>query len=68
MSAVYLPELDPRNQPQHYVRVTYDGTICVCEPWEVDSMVYGDDRSGYTFEDVWMTQAQFEQLPEFSGW
>lgn len=22
----------------------------------------------YTFEDVWMTQAEYEALPEFTGW
>lgn len=62
----YLPELDPRNQPKRYVRVAYDGASCVCEPRDVGDMIDGCDSA--TVSEVWMTEAQWEALPEFGGW
>jgi hypothetical protein len=27
-----------------------------------------DPESGFTQEDIWMTEAEYEDLPEFQGW
>lgn len=68
MPNCYLPELDPRNQPKRFVRLTVDGVSCICEPGEVKDMFDGGDIAGCTQQDVWMTQAQYDALPEFEGW
>lgn len=65
-SVCYLPELDPRNQPKRFVRVTFDGLSCICQPCDVEAMTDGCD--GAKTEDVWMTEAQWNALPEFGGW
>lgn len=64
---VYLPELDPRNQPKRYVRVTYDGSSCVMESHEAEALMR-DAPGVYTSAEVQMTPAQYEKLPDFSGW
>lgn len=51
---------------QRYIKVTYsDGGYCVCEPGELDAMTEG--ASGFKTDDVMMTTAEFEALPEFQG-
>lgn len=51
---------------KRYVKITYDGAPCICEPRDVDDMLDGCD--GATIEDVWMTVDEYEALPEFQGW
>lgn len=65
---VYLPELDPRNQQQRFVKITYDGSSCIVRPHEVDDMLDGAEPSGYSIKDVWMSEAMYAKLPEFMGW
>lgn len=50
------------------VRITLDGVHLICRPEEVDSMIEGDDRSRYTFSDVYVSDDEIERLPEFEGW
>lgn len=67
MNKVYLPELDPRNQDRAYMRVSHDGSSCVMEMNEAEALLK-DAPGVYTSEEVCMTPAQFEKLPDFGGW
>jgi hypothetical protein len=51
---------------KRFVKVTFDGSSCICEPQEVGDMADGCD--GAVLTDVWMTEAEWEALPEFTGW
>lgn len=49
-----------------YIKVTYQGgDWCVCEPQEVADMTAG--AVGFKAEEVQMTEAEFNALPEFQG-
>lgn len=50
-----------------YIKITFaEGDWCVCDPREVDSMTAGA-VGGYKTEEAWMTEQEFEALPEFQG-
>ena len=51
---------------RRYVKITFDGASCICEPREVGDMTDGCD--GAVLTDVWMSPAEWENLPEFAGW
>lgn len=51
---------------RRYVKIAFDGTSCICEPREVGDMT--DGCEGAVLSDVWMTEAEWEALPEFMGW
>lgn len=53
---------------KRFARMTVDRVSCICEPNEVKDMFTGDDMDGCTLTDVWMTQAEYDALPEFEGW
>jgi hypothetical protein len=62
-------ELPYMQLPERYVRVKLKGQrgpVCICEPDEVSDFCDGGDDE-YEFEDVFMTQAEVEALPEFEG-
>lgn len=67
MTLVYLPELDPENQPRTYTKVSHDGSSCIMEPREAEALMR-DAPGVYTAEEVQMEPSRFEQLPEFWGW
>lgn len=49
-----------------YIKVTYQGgDWCICEPQEVADMTAGAE--GFKTEEVLMTEAEFNALPEFQG-
>jgi catalase len=51
-----------------YVKLRHKGALgsCTATPREAEAMMADDpDLTG---EDVWMTQDEFEALPEFGGW
>jgi hypothetical protein len=54
---------------ERYVRVKLKGTkgpVCICAPQDVTDMTErGDDE--YELEDVYLTLAEVEALPEFEG-
>jgi len=59
---------EPRTR---YVRVTLDGSHCVMTPLEGDSYISaareeGDD-SPYELADVWLSEREFDDLPEHDG-
>lgn len=49
-----------------FLKLTVDGTSCICTPSEAGDMMDSPDE--YTVTEVWMTQAQYDALPEFQGW
>jgi hypothetical protein len=51
---------------RRYVKLTMDGTSCIVEPSEAESMM--KDDPSLVASDVWMTVAQFESLPDFPGY
>lgn len=55
-----------RRQKKRFLKLTVDGTSCICEPDEAADMM--DDPTQYTVSEVWMTQKQYDKLPEFEGW
>lgn len=64
---VYLPELDPNNQERVYMRVRHDGSSCIMETHEAEELLR-DAPGVYLTEEVRMSPAQYEKLPEFAGW
>lgn len=63
---------DAMGEPRtRYVRVTLDGNHCVMHPSEGDRYVQdakdAGDTSPYTVTDVWLSEAEFENLPEHTG-
>lgn len=62
-------ELPYMQLPERYIRMKIKGTkgpVCIIEPHEIPDMTDGSDDE-YEFEDVYMTQAEVEALPEFEG-
>ena len=59
---------EPRTR---YVRVTLGGGHCVMHPSEGDRYVQdaraAGDESEYTVRDVWLSEREFDDLPEFDG-
>lgn len=51
---------------KRYVKITWDGQSCICEPRDAVEMASGSD--GAVLTDVWMTPDEWEALPEFAGW
>jgi hypothetical protein len=54
-----------------YVRITLDGSHCVMRPQEGDSYLAEAKAQGYdsayTATDVYLSEREFEDLPEFDG-
>lgn len=53
---------------KRFVKLTMDGASCIVHPNELDSMLAGEELETIEQSDVWMTEAQWEALPEFEGW
>lgn len=58
------PELTERKR---FVRIEHDGASCICRPNEVDDMIDDGDPGQYKITDAWMTEKEFDTLPEFVG-
>lgn len=56
---------------ERYVRVTLNGSHCVMHPSEGDTYIAdaraAGDESHYEVHDVWLSEREFEDLPEFNG-
>lgn len=52
---------------RRFIRMTVDGSNCICEPGEVKDMFDGGAMDGCKLTEVWMTQEQYDALPEFEG-
>lgn len=54
-----------------YVRVSLDGSHCVMHPSEGDTYLQDardhGDESNYTVADVYLSEREFEDLPEHDG-
>lgn len=54
------------DQKKTYIKISFpDSGWCVCEPKDVADMTVGSE--GYKTEEVQMTEAEFNALPEFHG-
>ena len=51
-----------------YVRISFDGSCLVCKPDDAAQNVGDDDRSEYVLTDVYLSDREFADLPEFNGW
>lgn len=61
-----VPFDEKGNERKRRVRITFEGSHCICEPKDVADML-GDDPSQYTLTDTWLSDAELEALPEFDG-
>ena len=50
------------------VRPIEGGSWCIMEPCELEDMTGGEELQTYEVQDVWMTNDEWEALPEFQGW
>lgn len=50
------------------VRPAGGGPWCICEPSEVQGLMDGEPPGEFEKVDVWMTDSEWEDLPEFEGW
>lgn len=68
----FFPDAKPfdkdGNMREAYVRITYDGTHCICKPSEVAAMVPADDASAYQVADVLFSRQELDAMPDFNGW
>lgn len=55
-----------KRDKKRYLKIKAEGSSCTVEPSELDSMT--EDLEGFEVEEVWMTVAEYEALPEFAGW
>lgn len=62
------PDQPSKRQKVRFVKITYDKQSCVVRPNEVADMTDGMASKDHTLTDVWMSEAEFEALPEFAGW
>lgn len=59
-----------RRDKHRYKRVSYDGSSFICKPDEVEELTRldgCDDDMQYQVSDIWMTDDEYERLPEFEG-
>lgn len=56
-----------KRDKRRFVKLAVDGTAVTMPPEEVQSFMDGSDPTEYTVNDVWLTQDEFEALPEFQG-
>jgi hypothetical protein len=66
-----LPVDREGNERKRYVKVVLDGSYCIMSPTEADQYKREATRwepdTRYVYEDVMMSDAEFEALPEFGG-
>lgn len=57
------------NPRVRYVRIHYDGSFLVLPPKEAESYMadIGSDGTDYTTSDVYLSEREFDDLPEFDG-
>ena len=60
---------DKKRDKHRYVRVVIDGQRCTMEPREAEALISSApiEADAYPLQDVWLTRAEFEALPEFQG-
>jgi hypothetical protein len=66
------PMYDAFGEPRtRYVRVSLDGNHCVMHPSEGDIYIADarecGDHSDYVVRDVWLSEREFDDLPEHEG-
>ena len=57
-----------KRDKKRFVKFCLDGQCCIVTPEEAVHMREDEEDPGaMTEEDVWMTEEEFEALPEFQG-
>lgn len=56
-----------RHQKRKYLRLEHDGAHCVIEPHELETFAYDGEAGDLVITELWMSRAEFEALPEFTG-
>lgn len=56
------------NEIKEYAKITFEESWFVCEPKDLSECVSDLEDGSFTIETVYMTEEQFEELPEFEGW
>lgn len=57
-----------KTDKKRFVKLTLWGSSCICRPTEVADMLEGREPDDpIKQQEVWMTEAEFEALPEFQG-
>lgn len=51
-----------------FLRLTHDGVSCVLECKDFCDFTADMEPGSYTFREVWMTQSEYDALPEFEGY
>jgi hypothetical protein len=69
---VNIGELTPVNEMgievKKFIKVSYDGSFYITTMNEVEGIIVEcDDDHEYSYSEVWMTQEEFDSLPEFDG-
>ena len=72
LAAAYALRFDALGEPRkRFVRISLDGSHMVVSPQECDAYMQdakaSDDRSEYVVTDVWLSDREFDDLPEFEG-
>lgn len=52
---------------KRFVKLSYNGSYCIFPPDEIPEWPEDDDAVP-TMEDIWLTQDEYDALPEFGGW
>lgn len=70
-TSICLPSgvmFDALGEPRkRYVRITHDGAHCIVQPDDVKDMVDSEKPEDYTLTDTYLSEREFEDLPEFDG-
>lgn len=57
-----------KRDKRRFVKLTTDGSHCIVHTDELESILAGEELETIEQSDVWMTEAEWEALPEFQGW
>lgn len=56
-----------KNDKRRFVQLEYCGTTVLCEPSEAYDWVADAEPDTYVISEKWMTQSQYQKLPDFEG-
>lgn len=55
------------NDKRRYAKLKYDGSFVIMTPSEAEDWLNDSPDETYVLEEVWMTERQYGNLPEFEG-
>ncbi len=63
-----LPFDKDGNPRIRWVRISFEGSWCVCRPADEPDMTAGMEPSEFSTEDVMLSEQEVAAMPEFEGW